>query len=242
MTGRAAPPSRRRRSAPATVPRLNPAWKRGMIDAAQMALHAAPWTFIATSQAPLANPNRNRPDHHGDDADQVPERHHGQRRAQQHGHRRRPSRRESNRCTMTPASGSAITEPAAIASSTSPSPDVRSEPVADLRDAGRPAGEREPGADERDIGRRVAAARRGCASTSVLSRVFTSGKCTQQARTRGVADDGLLRKIDAVTVPVPDLDQGLQFYRTRSGTICCGATTAADRPACGCRRRTQRSC
>lgn len=26
-------------------------------------------------------------------------------------------------------------------------------------------------------------------------------------------DDALLRKIDAVTVPVPDLDQGLRFYR-----------------------------
>ena len=32
-----------------------------------------------------------------------------------------------------------------------------------------------------------------------------------------MADDGLLRKIDAVTVPVPDLDQGLQFYRDALG-------------------------
>jgi predicted enzyme related to lactoylglutathione lyase len=32
-----------------------------------------------------------------------------------------------------------------------------------------------------------------------------------------VADDGLLRKIDAVTVPVPDLDQGLLFYRDALG-------------------------
>lgn len=29
--------------------------------------------------------------------------------------------------------------------------------------------------------------------------------------------DGLLRKIDAVTVPVPDLDQGLLFYRDGLG-------------------------
>jgi len=32
-----------------------------------------------------------------------------------------------------------------------------------------------------------------------------------------VADDALLRKIDAVTVPVPDLDQGLRFYRDALG-------------------------
>ena len=30
-------------------------------------------------------------------------------------------------------------------------------------------------------------------------------------------DDGLLRRIDAVTVPVPDLDQGLAFYRDALG-------------------------
>lgn len=30
-------------------------------------------------------------------------------------------------------------------------------------------------------------------------------------------EDGLLRKIDAVTVPVPDLDQGLRFYRDALG-------------------------
>jgi predicted enzyme related to lactoylglutathione lyase len=32
-----------------------------------------------------------------------------------------------------------------------------------------------------------------------------------------VPEDGLLRKIDAVTVPVPDLDQGLLFYRDALG-------------------------
>ena len=32
-----------------------------------------------------------------------------------------------------------------------------------------------------------------------------------------MADDGLLRRIDAVTVPVPDLDQGLLFYRDALG-------------------------
>jgi predicted enzyme related to lactoylglutathione lyase len=32
-----------------------------------------------------------------------------------------------------------------------------------------------------------------------------------------VPEDGLLRKIDALTVPVPDLDQGLRFYRDGLG-------------------------
>jgi predicted enzyme related to lactoylglutathione lyase len=32
-----------------------------------------------------------------------------------------------------------------------------------------------------------------------------------------VPEDALLRKIDAVTVPVPDLDQGLLFYRDALG-------------------------
>jgi hypothetical protein len=34
----------------------------------------------------------------------------------------------------------------------------------------------------------------------------------------------LLRSVDAVTVPVPDLDAGLSFYRDRLGHSCCGAT------------------
>jgi predicted enzyme related to lactoylglutathione lyase len=36
-------------------------------------------------------------------------------------------------------------------------------------------------------------------------------------QTSAVPDDGLLRKIDAVTLPVPDLDQGLRFYRDALG-------------------------
>jgi predicted enzyme related to lactoylglutathione lyase len=36
-------------------------------------------------------------------------------------------------------------------------------------------------------------------------------------QTSAVPEDGLLRKIDAVTVPVPDLDQGLRFYRDGLG-------------------------
>src|SRR5690349_5837119 len=62
---------------------------------------------------------------------------------------------------------------------------------------------------------RVAAGKRGCAATPVLSRVLTPDKCTGD--TREVADDGLLRRIDAVTIPVPDLDQGLLFYREALG-------------------------
>ena len=48
-------------SAPATVPTLNPAWKRGMIERPIRRSTSAPSTFIATSQVPLPKPSRNRP-------------------------------------------------------------------------------------------------------------------------------------------------------------------------------------
>ena len=48
-------------SAPATVPTLYPAWKRGMIGRPRRRSTAAPCTFIATSQAPLEKPNTNSP-------------------------------------------------------------------------------------------------------------------------------------------------------------------------------------
>ena len=47
--------------APATVPTLYPAWKRGMIGRPSRRSTAAPCTFMATSQAPLEKPNTNRP-------------------------------------------------------------------------------------------------------------------------------------------------------------------------------------
>ena len=52
----AAPPS-----APATVPMLKPAWKRGMIARPRRRSTSAPWTFIATSQLPVPTPKANRP-------------------------------------------------------------------------------------------------------------------------------------------------------------------------------------
>ena len=48
-------------SAPATVPTLNPAWKRGMIARPNSCSTAEPSTFMATSQVPLPMPSANRP-------------------------------------------------------------------------------------------------------------------------------------------------------------------------------------
>ena len=48
-------------SAPATVPMLKPAWKRGMIERPTRRSTSAPSTFIATSQVPLPKPRKNRP-------------------------------------------------------------------------------------------------------------------------------------------------------------------------------------
>jgi hypothetical protein len=40
----------------------------------------------------------------------------------------------------------------------------------------------------------------------------------------------LLRQVDAVTIPVPDLDLGLVSIATSSVTACCGATTRLAKP------------
>ena len=48
-------------SAPATVPTLNPAWKRGMIACPSRCSTAAPSTFMATSQVPLPSADKNSP-------------------------------------------------------------------------------------------------------------------------------------------------------------------------------------
>ena len=56
--------------------------------------------------------------------------------------------------------------------------------------------------------------RREPPGTDLLTRlVATRGT----GRLGGVTEDALLRKIDAVTVPVPDLDRGLRFYRDALG-------------------------
>ena len=46
-------------SAPATVPTLNPAWKRGMIARPSSCSTAEPSTFIATSHVPIPAPSAN---------------------------------------------------------------------------------------------------------------------------------------------------------------------------------------
>ena len=48
-------------SAPATVPTLNPAWKRGMIARPSSCSTAEPSTFIATSHVPMPAPRANSP-------------------------------------------------------------------------------------------------------------------------------------------------------------------------------------
>ena len=48
-------------SAPATVPTLNPAWKRGMIARPSSCSTAEPSTFMATSQVPMPTPSANSP-------------------------------------------------------------------------------------------------------------------------------------------------------------------------------------
>ena len=47
--------------APVTVPRLQAAWNRDMIEWPSRRSTAAPWTFMATSQTPADTPNRNSP-------------------------------------------------------------------------------------------------------------------------------------------------------------------------------------
>ena len=65
--------ARRRRARPATVPRLNPAWKRGMIARPRRRSTSAPCTFIATSQLPVATPTSEQPGDDGRDAGAVAE-------------------------------------------------------------------------------------------------------------------------------------------------------------------------
>ena len=106
-------------SAPATVPTLNPAWKRGMIERPMRRSTSAACTFIATSQAPAAKPNANRPDDDRE-ADRVADGDHRE-RALEISAIAETVRREPMRSMIVPASGSESSEPDAIASSTNPS-------------------------------------------------------------------------------------------------------------------------
>jgi len=57
-----------------------------------------------------------------------------------------------------------------------------------------------------------------------------------------MSNPAVLRMVDAVTVPVPDIDQGLEFYRATSATSCCGATTKWGKLACAYLRAEPSSC
>ena len=113
---------------------------------------------MATSQVPLAESRAEQADDHRHDADAVAHGDHHQPGAAE----RAPSAARSPRAEAGhdgPASGSEITDPAAIDSSTRPSwAGVEAEMGLDLRDPRRPARKREPGADERHVdGQRGAA-------------------------------------------------------------------------------------
>jgi hypothetical protein len=102
------------------VPTLKPAWNRGMIDRPAYRSAAAPWTFIATSQAPVPKPIRNRPTTTG----AVPIRNPAAttaRPTQSSSAIAATVRREPMRWITVPDRGRASTEPAATESSTRPS-------------------------------------------------------------------------------------------------------------------------
>ena len=124
-------------SAPATVPILKPAWKRGMIACCSRCSTAAPSTFMATSQVPMLNPIRNSPSHGQRDPGVVADPEDGQ--AERH-----PERGEhhgpggASRVITTPASGRATREPTATANRISPSRDgdaCRASRICGIRDA-----------------------------------------------------------------------------------------------------------
>ena len=106
-------------SAPATVPRLNPAWNRGMIARPRCRSTSAPWTFMATSHAPLAKPNRNRPTTTATTPMRYPAPITASAAATSTAITVTVSR-VFRRWMMNPDSGRAMTEPAAIASRTRP--------------------------------------------------------------------------------------------------------------------------
>lgn len=113
-------------SAPATVPMLNPAWKRDMIDRPSCCSTAAASTFWATSQNPLPNPSSRNPAPTTYTLTSTPS-----------AAMATPTwqmiavttmvRVTPKRCTIVPDSGNEMSEPMAIISSSRPSgPGVRS--------------------------------------------------------------------------------------------------------------------
>jgi hypothetical protein len=110
----AAPPS-----APTTVPRLQPAWKRGIIARPSCCSTSAPWTFIAISHVLVPMPYANSPTTTGATPIASPT----ATVAKPAPARTAPAatvRREPKRFTMGPDKGSAMTAPTAAASRTGP--------------------------------------------------------------------------------------------------------------------------
>ena len=134
-------------SAPATVPRLNPAWKRGMIERPSCVRRGALHVHRDVPRA-VGEAEQEQPDDHGPTPSGKPMattlRPTPSRSAIAVDGAPRPEPRDDR-----PDSGSASSEPAAMASSTRPSCGRRQlQPVTHLRDAGGPAGEREARPDE----------------------------------------------------------------------------------------------
>ena len=109
-------------SAPATIPTLNTAWNRGIIERLGRRSTSAPWMFIATSQTPLDTPSRKQPTTTGATPNVTP----------------MPivasavvdpmaaavsDRRAPKRWTIVPAAGSTTNEPSAMTRITRPSCD-----------------------------------------------------------------------------------------------------------------------
>ncbi len=109
-------------AAPATVPRLKAAWKRGMIERPSSRSTSAPSTFIATSQVPVPRPTRNRPTAVTGTVSRTPTpTATSSSPAASNSVAPITTRRAPKRCTVPPDVGSAMTDPIDTASSSSPS-------------------------------------------------------------------------------------------------------------------------
>ena len=115
-------------AAPATVPRLNEAWKRGITERASSRSTSAPSTFIDTSQVPVPNPTRNSPTAvAGTDSSTPTPTATTISPAASTSDPAITTRRAPKRCTEPPVDGSATTAPIEAASRSRPRlPGVRS--------------------------------------------------------------------------------------------------------------------
>ena len=109
-------------AAPATVPRLNDAWNRGITERPISRSTSAPSTFIDTSQVPVPNPTRNSPAAvTGTDSNSPTLTATVIRPTASTSDPAITTRRAPKRCTEPPVDGSATTAPIEAASRSSPS-------------------------------------------------------------------------------------------------------------------------